>query len=38
MKKIIRGWLEKIMLKDKDFIPIYSGNELISFEYRKVME
>jgi len=38
MKRIIRGLLKNYMLKDKDFIPIYTGEELIAFEYRKIEE
>ncbi len=41
MKKIknyIYGKLVESMLEDDNFIPIYSGDDLIEFVYRKVVE
>ena len=41
MKKIkdyIHGILVERMLKDENFIPIYTGDDLIDFVYRKVEE
>lgn len=41
MKKItnfIHNKLVESMLKDKNFIPIYTGDELIEFVYRKAGE
>lgn len=41
MKKISNYIHKKIvdnMLKDENFIPIYTGDELIEFVYRKVGE
>lgn len=41
MKKIsnyIHGKLVESMLEDDNFIPIYSGDDLIEFVYRKVVE
>lgn len=39
MKKIsnyIHGKLVENMLKDENFIPIYTGEKLVEFVYRKV--
>ena len=39
MKKIknyIHGKLVESMLKDENFVPIYTGDELIELVYRKV--
>ena len=39
MKKIvnyIHGKMVESKLKDENFIPIYTGDELIEFVYRKV--
>lgn len=41
MKKIkgfIRGKLIDYMLNDEEFIPIYSGDDLIDMVYRKIEE
>lgn len=41
MKRInnyIHGKLVENMLQDDNFIPIYTGDELVEFVYRKVEE
>jgi hypothetical protein len=35
IKRIMKGFLKQIMLNDDDFVPIYAGDELLSFQYRK---
>lgn len=36
LKKYIHNKLVESMLNDDDFIPIYSGDKVIDFIYRKV--
>lgn len=36
MKKIINNLLKNYMLKNEEFIPIYTGENLIAFQYRKI--
>lgn len=36
IKKYIHKKIVDSMLKDENFIPIYTGDELIEFVYRKV--
>lgn len=38
VKKYIHKKLVESVLKDENFIPIYTGDELIEFVYRKVGE
>lgn len=38
IKNYIHGKLVENMLEDDNFIPIYSGDDLIEFVYRKVVE
>lgn len=38
IKNYIHGKLVESMLEDDNFIPIYSGDDLIEFVYRKVVE
>lgn len=38
IKDYIHGKLVETMLNDDNFIPIYSGDDLIEFVYRKVEE
>jgi hypothetical protein len=38
IKNYIHGKLVESMLEDDNFIPIYSGDDLIDFVYRKVVE
>ena len=35
LKKYIHNKLVESMLNDDDFIPIYSGDDIIDFVYRK---
>lgn len=35
MRKLIGDMLRKSMLKDKNLVPIFSGDEIIEFVYRK---
>ena len=38
IKNYIHGKLVESMLEDDNFIPIYSGDDLIEFVYRKLGE
>ena len=38
IRKYIHKKLNESMLKDENFIPIYRGDDLIEFIYRKVEE